>query len=79
VIVSSLMLHHAGGIADRQRVLREIARVLKPGGALLLYDARPLISAATGILRASGLTAIERSGRLMVLLSARRPDATVAS
>ncbi|HET6314911.1 MAG TPA: class I SAM-dependent methyltransferase, partial [Chloroflexota bacterium] len=30
VIVSSLMLHHAGGGADRQRVLREMARVLKP-------------------------------------------------
>lgn len=38
VIVSSLMLHHAGGRADRARVLSEMSRVLKPGGRVLLYD-----------------------------------------
>jgi ubiquinone/menaquinone biosynthesis C-methylase UbiE len=72
VIVSGLMLHHAGTRADRDQVLREMARVLKPGGLLLLYEAWPLIAAAARQLRASGLTSIERSGGLMALLSARR-------
>ena len=46
VIVSSLMLHHAGDSADRNQVLREMVRVLKPGGTVLLYDLSPLIGNA---------------------------------
>lgn len=79
VIVSSLMLHHAGGSADRQQVLQEMTRVLKLEGTLLLYDAAPLISGAAGTLRASGLTAVERSGQLMALLRARRSLAHAAA
>jgi SAM-dependent methyltransferase len=73
VIVSGLMLHHAGGDDDRNRVLDEMVRVLRPGGTLLLYDVSPLISAATCRLRSGGLADIERSGRFMTLLAARRP------
>jgi SAM-dependent methyltransferase len=40
VIVCSLMLHHAGVDDDRNRVLDEMLRVLRPGGTLLLYDVR---------------------------------------
>jgi ubiquinone/menaquinone biosynthesis C-methylase UbiE len=72
VIVSSLMLHHAGGDADRQRVLGEMVRVLRPGGTILLYDVSPLITAATRRLTASGLTEVIRSGRIMSLVAARR-------
>jgi SAM-dependent methyltransferase len=75
VIVSSLMLHHAGGAGDRHRVLQEMARVLKPQGTLLLYDVSPLIANAARQLRANGVTSIDRSGRIMARLSARQPSA----
>src|SRR5262249_3686606 len=75
VVVSSLMLHHAGGAADRDRVVREMQRVLKPGGTLVLYDAAPMIAGATRQLRAGGLSSIERTGRIMALLVARRSPA----
>jgi ubiquinone/menaquinone biosynthesis C-methylase UbiE len=76
VIVSSLMLHHAGGSLDRDQVIREMLRVLKPGGTLMLYDARPIIAAATRQLRQSGLASIRRTGQIMVLLIANRPATT---
>jgi ubiquinone/menaquinone biosynthesis C-methylase UbiE len=79
VIVSSLMLHHAGGRADRTQVLNEMARVLKPGGTLLLYDVAPLISGAAEHLPGQRLGSIRRSGRVMALLSARRPAAGAAA
>jgi SAM-dependent methyltransferase len=70
VIVSSLMLHHAGGAADRERVLCEMARVLKPGGTLLLYDVAPLIGGAARTLHQLGLGSIQRRGWLIALLLA---------
>jgi ubiquinone/menaquinone biosynthesis C-methylase UbiE len=73
VIVSSLMLHHAGGSADRDQVIREILRVLKPGGTLMLYDAWPIIAAATRRLRQFGFASIRRTGQILTLLIANRP------
>jgi SAM-dependent methyltransferase len=76
VIVSSLMLHHAGGSADRDQVVREMLRVLKPGGTLMLCDARPMVAAATRQLRQSGVASIQRTGQIMVLLTANQPATT---
>jgi len=76
VIVSSLMLHHAGGGQERQRVLQEMARVLKPEGRILLYDASPLITDAARRLKAIGVTSIERTGGVMARLSASQQTAT---
>jgi ubiquinone/menaquinone biosynthesis C-methylase UbiE len=40
VIVSSLVLHNIPGHEGRQQAVREIARVLKPGGSVSLLDLR---------------------------------------
>jgi arsenite methyltransferase len=40
VIVSSLAIHNIPDAAERERAIREMARVLKPGGQLVLADIR---------------------------------------
>jgi arsenite methyltransferase len=38
VVVSSLAIHNIDSSAERLKALREIARVLKPGGSVAIYD-----------------------------------------
>src|SRR5262245_12765995 len=73
VVLSGLMLHHAGGAADRARVLEEMVRVVRPGGVIALYDMLPFVVGAAGQLRASGLERVERSGGFLAVLAGRRP------
>ena len=54
LVVSQAAVHNLSQTSDRARALREISRVLRPGGRLLLADIRHLGEYA-GVLRAEGL------------------------
>ncbi len=66
VIVSSLMLHHAGSRADRQQAIQEMIRVVKPGGTIVLYDMLPIIVDASKQMRANEMASLQQSGGVMM-------------
>jgi arsenite methyltransferase len=71
VIFASLSLHHTGNRADRAQVVKEMVRVLKPGGSILFYDIFPIISGASHDLQHLGITRIQRlGGHLIQILRA---------
>ena len=59
VILSSWVLHNIWGRSERERAVREIARVLKPGGRVMLLDIWYTESYAWA-LRQAGLTGVRR-------------------
>lgn len=61
VVVSTLAIHNISEKADRDTAIREMWRVLKPGGRLLIYDIFHT-GAYEKVLRAQGATDVALSG-----------------
>jgi SAM-dependent methyltransferase len=61
VVVSSLALHNIRDKAERDQAIREIIRVLKPGGQLAIYDVK-CIPEYQQIALASDMEQVELSG-----------------
>ncbi len=59
VIVSNAAIHNVYKAEERAAAVREIARVLKPGGACILADVRHEAQ-YTSVLRANGVTDVQR-------------------
>jgi arsenite methyltransferase len=76
VIVSSLAMHHMGGVEDRQRATEEIIRVLKPGGKIAICDVRVVIGDCEQVLRRSSMINVRRQEylHLFSILSAEKPS-----
>jgi SAM-dependent methyltransferase len=61
VVVSSLVIHNIPERSEREQAVREVFRVLKPGGRLLIYDIFRTAEYA-GVLRDAGAKDVTLSG-----------------
>ena len=61
VVVSSLVVHNIPDARGREDAMREMARMLRPGGRVAVLDIRHT-RAYAGTLRTAGLEAIRRTG-----------------
>ncbi len=65
LIISGLTMHHIGHGADSTKAMREMVRVLKPGGRLGIYDVPIAVLSSTKLMQHHGLK-IEKKSRAMV-------------
>ena len=70
-VVSGLALHHVAGFESRVHVVRELARVLRVGGKVVLIDRHHTVTYVDA-LRACNFVAVGRSRRLWRLLPPAR-------
>jgi ubiquinone/menaquinone biosynthesis C-methylase UbiE len=61
-----------GSNQDRERAVREMMRVLKPNGVILLYDMFPMINQSTSVMRQHGWKRIQPMGGLVMKVIAAR-------
>jgi arsenite methyltransferase len=75
VIVSSLAMHHMGGMEDRRRATEEIMRVLKPGGRIAICDLTAVIGDCEQALQQNGMINVRRRSfmQLFSILTAEKP------
>jgi SAM-dependent methyltransferase len=76
VVISSFGVSHIGrNPAEREQVIRDMLRVLKPGGTLALYDMAMGVNESLRTLRQLGVKDASQRGVLVKLLIARKPAA----
>jgi len=71
VVLSSLVIHNIPDSAERDRAIREIARVLKPGGRVVVVDLAHTAHYARE-LRGAGMVDVRRSSPLPLFLPTAR-------
>jgi len=69
VIMSSFAVHHFGNAADRQQAAREMVRLLKPEGQVVICDVRGALNEIETELKAQGFTNVNRRGRVVQILT----------
>ena len=66
-------IHSSSAAAGRREATREILRVLRPGGVILLFDVGHVLGDVEAVLRTAGVTQIQRTGHFFSLLQAQKP------